>query len=142
MSQINSNTKDDFQVVFLLSCLLGHPVPENLVIYTTGWNMEPDNQNFLQFSTFKVNITWFMKLVRFQGFLRIYLLSSQIQIFTLWWFILIYPVFVCSVIIPGVKRKPRSTYFKDKFETTSGTKTLNLEIRTINYKILELGTNT
>jgi len=26
MSQINSNTKDDFQVVFLLSCFVGHPV--------------------------------------------------------------------------------------------------------------------
>ena len=30
MSQINSNTKDDFQVVFQLSCFVGHPVP----IYT------------------------------------------------------------------------------------------------------------
>ena len=27
MSQINSNTKDDFQVVFLWSCFVGHPVP-------------------------------------------------------------------------------------------------------------------
>ena len=26
MSKINSNTKDDFQVVFLLSCFVGHPV--------------------------------------------------------------------------------------------------------------------
>ena len=26
MSQINSNTKDEFQVVFLLSCFVGHPV--------------------------------------------------------------------------------------------------------------------
>ena len=26
MSQINSNTKDDFQVVFLMSCFVGHPV--------------------------------------------------------------------------------------------------------------------
>jgi len=26
MSQINSNTKDDFQVVFQLSCFVGHPV--------------------------------------------------------------------------------------------------------------------
>ena len=26
MSQINSNTKDDFQVVLLLSCFVGHPV--------------------------------------------------------------------------------------------------------------------
>ena len=26
MSQINSNTKDDFQVVFLLSCFVGHAV--------------------------------------------------------------------------------------------------------------------
>ena len=28
MSQINSNTKDDFQVVLLLSCFVGHPVPK------------------------------------------------------------------------------------------------------------------
>ena len=26
MSQIKSNTKDDFQVVLLLSCFVGHPV--------------------------------------------------------------------------------------------------------------------
>ena len=26
MTQINSNTKDDFQVVLLLSCFVGHPV--------------------------------------------------------------------------------------------------------------------
>ena len=26
MSQINSNTKDEFQVVLLLSCFVGHPV--------------------------------------------------------------------------------------------------------------------
>ena len=26
MSQIHSNTKDDFQVVLLLSCFVGHPV--------------------------------------------------------------------------------------------------------------------
>ena len=26
MSQINSNTKDDFQVVLQLSCFVGHPV--------------------------------------------------------------------------------------------------------------------
>ena len=26
MSKINSNTKDDFQVVLLLSCFVGHPV--------------------------------------------------------------------------------------------------------------------
>jgi len=26
MSQINSNTKDDFQAVLLLSCFVGHPV--------------------------------------------------------------------------------------------------------------------
>ena len=26
MLQINSNTKDDFQVVLLLSCFVGHPV--------------------------------------------------------------------------------------------------------------------
>ena len=26
MSQINSNIKDDFQVVLLLSCFVGHPV--------------------------------------------------------------------------------------------------------------------
>jgi len=26
MSQINSNTKDDFQVVLLLSCFVEHPV--------------------------------------------------------------------------------------------------------------------
>ena len=54
-------------------------------------------------------------------------------------------MFVSSVIIPGVKRKPRSIYITKtgyKFETTSGTKTLNLEIGTINYRILELETNT
>jgi len=28
MSQINSNIKDDFQVVLLLSCFVGHPVVE------------------------------------------------------------------------------------------------------------------
>ena len=28
MSKINSNIKDDFQVVLLLSCFVGHPVPE------------------------------------------------------------------------------------------------------------------
>jgi len=28
MSQINSNTKDEFQVVFQLSCFVGHPVPD------------------------------------------------------------------------------------------------------------------
>ena len=28
MSQINSNTKDDFQVVLLLLCFVGHPVCE------------------------------------------------------------------------------------------------------------------
>ena len=32
MSQINSNTKDDFQVVFLLSCFVGHPVCHSLCI--------------------------------------------------------------------------------------------------------------
>ena len=32
MSQINSNTKDDFQVVFLLSCFVGHPVFVHTVI--------------------------------------------------------------------------------------------------------------
>ena len=39
MSQINSNTKDDFQVVLLLSCFVGHPVVSYLcaqlaVLYT------------------------------------------------------------------------------------------------------------
>ena len=33
MSQINSNIKDDFQVVFLLSCFVGHPVP---TVHTFG----------------------------------------------------------------------------------------------------------
>ena len=28
MSQINSNIKDDFQVVLLMSCFVGHPVSE------------------------------------------------------------------------------------------------------------------
>ena len=31
MSQINSNTKDDFQVVLLLSCFVGHPVFKSAV---------------------------------------------------------------------------------------------------------------
>jgi len=30
MSKINSNIKDDFQVVLLLSCFVGHPVPKNI----------------------------------------------------------------------------------------------------------------
>ena len=30
MSQINSNTKDDFQVVFQLSCFVGHPVSSTI----------------------------------------------------------------------------------------------------------------
>ena len=38
MSQINSNTKDDFQVVLLLSCFVGHPVGNGIyrmhIIYT------------------------------------------------------------------------------------------------------------
>ena len=33
MSQINSNTKDDFQVVFLLSCFVGHPVHKNAAYF-------------------------------------------------------------------------------------------------------------
>ena len=33
MSQINSNTKDDFQVVFLLSCFVGHPVYNNMQVH-------------------------------------------------------------------------------------------------------------
>ena len=32
MSQINSNTKDDFQVALLLSCFVGHPVQITLVL--------------------------------------------------------------------------------------------------------------
>jgi len=32
MSQINSNTKDDFQVVLLLSCFVGHPVSRRFLI--------------------------------------------------------------------------------------------------------------
>ena len=32
MSQINSNTKDDFQVVLLLSCFVGHPVPKMAIL--------------------------------------------------------------------------------------------------------------
>ena len=32
MSQINSNTKDDFQVVLLLSCFVGHPVYKYIYI--------------------------------------------------------------------------------------------------------------
>ena len=32
MSQINSNTKDDFQVVLLLSCFVGHPVALKYII--------------------------------------------------------------------------------------------------------------
>ena len=41
MSQINSNTKDDFQVVFLLSCFVGHPVCySNRLSSTIGGNRE------------------------------------------------------------------------------------------------------
>ena len=36
MSQINSNTKDDFQVVFLLSCFVGHPV-FNITLNVLKW---------------------------------------------------------------------------------------------------------
>ena len=32
MSQINSNTKDDFQVVLLLSCFVGHPVRSSVLV--------------------------------------------------------------------------------------------------------------
>ena len=32
MSQINSNIKDDFKVVLLLSCFVGHPVHQNIYI--------------------------------------------------------------------------------------------------------------
>ena len=32
MSQINLNIKDDFQVVLLLSCFVGHPVCKNRLI--------------------------------------------------------------------------------------------------------------
>ena len=31
MSQINSNTKDDFQVVLLLSCFVGHLVASKIL---------------------------------------------------------------------------------------------------------------
>ena len=34
MSQINSNTKDDFQVVFLFSCFVGHPVYQLLQVHS------------------------------------------------------------------------------------------------------------
>ena len=34
MSQINSNIKDDFQVVLLLSCFVGHPVYFKLTKYS------------------------------------------------------------------------------------------------------------
>ena len=33
MSQINSNIKDDFQVVLLLSCFVGHPILKILSVF-------------------------------------------------------------------------------------------------------------
>ncbi len=39
MSQINSNTKDDFQFVLLLSCFVGHPVPNIDLLSVIGFNM-------------------------------------------------------------------------------------------------------
>ena len=42
MSQINSNTKDDFQVVLLLSCFVGHPVSRRFLIekYSESYNID------------------------------------------------------------------------------------------------------
>jgi len=45
MSQINSNTKDDFQVVLLLSCFVGHPAlkqsePPEYVTYGPTCNLK------------------------------------------------------------------------------------------------------
>jgi len=34
MSKINSNIKEDFQVVLLLSCFVGHPVSINVHLNT------------------------------------------------------------------------------------------------------------
>ena len=54
MSQINSNNKDDFQVVFLLSCFVGHPVlhmtwkvsnsniPRKTTISPISWHVSQD----------------------------------------------------------------------------------------------------
>ena len=36
MSQTNSNTKDDFQVVLLLSCFVGHPVSPGILTREKG----------------------------------------------------------------------------------------------------------
>ena len=48
MSQINSNIKDDFQVVLLLSCFVGHPVNkyerEKSVIKMQFLSFEFDNK--------------------------------------------------------------------------------------------------
>ena len=47
MSQINSNIKDDFKVVLLLSCFVGHPVHQNIYIYLYSYTL---NWNFLLWS--------------------------------------------------------------------------------------------
>ena len=41
MSQMNSNIKDDFQVVLLLSCFVGHPVYPS-----PGGGIQPNYLNF------------------------------------------------------------------------------------------------
>ena len=57
MSQINSNTKDDFQVVLLLSCFVGHPVYQH-----SKSNFHSKNIIWLKFtinlSLFKLNYNW------------------------------------------------------------------------------------
>ena len=44
MSKINSNIKDDFQVVLLLSCFMGHPVAE-----TTAEILQTTLRSYLKF---------------------------------------------------------------------------------------------
>ena len=53
MSQINSNIKDDFQVVLLLSCFVGHPVLKQV----SNWsNLEYQIRGYLSTRTTKCAI--------------------------------------------------------------------------------------
>ena len=56
MSQINSNTKDDFQVVFLLSCFVGHPVFKNDGL--TRLTLVPQKSEFLHQNNYGFIITF------------------------------------------------------------------------------------
>ena len=58
MSQINSNIKDDFQVVLLLSCFVGHPVCTDFSSVTVDYEFVSS-----RFVTFKqCNVLTFEKV--------------------------------------------------------------------------------